>query len=86
MKKTIALLLVAFTVLSLFAGGSKEDSSADNSLNKVLEKGKFVLGLDDSFPPMGYRDEDGEIVGFDIDTAKEVCKRLGVELVCQPID
>ena len=86
MKKTIALLLVAFTVLSLFAGGSKEDSSVDNSLNKVLEKGKFVLGLDDSFPPMGYRDEDGEIVGFDIDTAKEVCNRLGVELVCQPID
>ena len=86
MKKTIALLLVAFTVLSLFAGGTKEDSSVDNSLNKVLEKGEFVLGLDDSFPPMGYRDEDGEIVGFDIDTAKEVCKRLGVELVCQPID
>ncbi len=86
MKKIIALLLVAFTLLSLSAGGTKEDSAVDNSLSKVLEKGQFVLGLDDSFPPMGYRDEDGEIVGFDIDTAEEVCKRLGVELVCQPID
>ena len=70
----------------VFATGAKEDTSVDNSLKKVLEKGQFVLGLDDSFPPMGYRDENGEIVGFDIDVAKEVCKRLGVELVTQPID
>lgn len=86
MKKITTFLLVLFLVASLFAGGAKEDSSVDNSLNKVLEKGEFVLGLDDSFPPMGYRDENGEIVGFDIDTAREVCKRLGVELVLQPID
>ncbi len=86
MKKILTLLLVVLTVSSLFAGGAKESSSVDNSLKNVQEKGKFVLGLDDSFPPMGYRDENGEIVGFDIDTAKEVCKRLGVELVAQPID
>ena len=36
---------------------------------------------------MGYRDEDtDEIIGFDIDLAKEVCARLGVTLKCQPID
>lgn len=86
MKKITALLLVLLTIASLYAGGAKEGSSVDNSLNRVLEKGEFVLGLDDSFPPMGYRDENGEIVGFDIDTAREVCKRLGVELVTQPID
>lgn len=58
----------------------------DNSLEKVLEKGVFVLGLDDSFPPMGYRNEDNEIVGFDIDLAREVTRRMGVELKLQPID
>ncbi len=86
MKRITTLLLVLLTFVSLFAAGAKEDQSVDNSLTKVLEKGEFVLGLDDSFPPMGYRDENGEIVGFDIDTAREVCKRLGVELVAQPID
>ena len=86
MKKIITLLLVVFSVITLFASGAKESSSVDNSLKKVQEKGVFILGLDDSFPPMGYRDENGEIVGFDIDTAKEVCKRLGVRLVTQPID
>ena len=85
MKKTFCILVALLLSFSLFAGGASE-SGVDNSLNDVLEKGQFVLGLDDSFPPMGYRDENGEIVGFDIDCAREVCNRLGVELVPQPID
>lgn len=66
----------------------EEDTApaGDDSLQKVLDKGTLVLGLDDSFPPMGFRDEDNNIVGFDIDLATEVCKRMGVELVLQPID
>lgn len=46
----------------------------------------MVVGLDDSFPPMGFRNDNNEIVGFDIDLAKAVCEELGVELVLQPID
>ncbi len=65
-----------------------EESQAaadDDSLQKVLDKGTLVVGLDDSFPPMGFRDENNEIVGFDIDLAKEVGKRMGVEVQFQPI-
>ena len=46
---------------------------------------EFVLGLDDSFPPMGFRDDNNEIVGYDIDLAKEVSKRLGLKFRAQPI-
>lgn len=60
--------------------------SDDDSLQKVLDSGKFVLGLDATFKPMGYTDENDEIVGFDIDVAEEVCARLGVELVKQGIN
>jgi polar amino acid transport system substrate-binding protein len=60
--------------------------AADASLKSVKEKGKLVLGLDDSFPPMGFRNEDNQIVGYDIDLAREVAKRLGVQLVPQAID
>ncbi len=63
-----------------------EAPEGDTSLDDILAKGTLILGLDDSFPPMGYRDEAGEIVGFDIDLANEVATRLGVELVLQPID
>ena len=60
--------------------------AADPSLAKVKEKGKLVLGLDDAFPPMGFRNDDNQIVGYDIDVAREVARRLGVQLVPQPID
>ncbi|MDR1193180.1 MAG: amino acid ABC transporter substrate-binding protein [Peptococcaceae bacterium] len=48
--------------------------------------GQLIMGLDDTFAPMGFRDDAGEIVGFDVDLAKEVAARLGRELVPQPID
>lgn len=59
--------------------------ATDDSLTKVKNKGEFILGLDDSFPPMGFNDKDGNIVGYDIDLAKEVCSRMGVTLKLQPI-
>lgn len=62
-----------------------DNTSADTSLQYIQNKGKFVLGLDDSFPPMGFRDDNDQIVGFDIDLAQAVCDKLGIELVVQPI-
>lgn len=61
MKKLFMAVLV-ITVLasiSLFA--------ADGSLEKVKKDGYFIVGLDATFAPMGFRDENEEIVGFDID-------------------
>ncbi|MDO4505763.1 MAG: amino acid ABC transporter substrate-binding protein [Spirochaetales bacterium] len=75
MKKIAAIVLAVAAAFAL-AGCAKSAKKSN----------KFVLGLDDSFPPMGYRDADNNIVGYDIDLAKEVTKRLGLELVCQPID
>jgi polar amino acid transport system substrate-binding protein len=60
--------------------------AADDSLQKIKEEGRFVLGLDDNFPPMGFRDESGNIVGFDIDLAKEVANRMGVEVELKPVE
>ncbi len=86
MKKFFAGLALAAAFV--FTGCNEQDSSktqADMSLEKVKQAKVFVLGLDDSFPPMGFRDKDNNIVGFDIDLAKEVSARLGVELKTQPI-
>ena len=81
MKKLLAMLLVAMLVLTAVPAMAEDDSLA-----KITEKGTLILGLDDSFKPMGYRNDANEIVGFDIDLAKEVCARLGVELQLQPIE
>lgn len=93
-KRIFAGVLAAGMLFTLTACGSDDSSSSassseaqgDQSLQKVLDSKKFVLGLDASFKPMGYTDENDEIVGFDIDLAEEVCKRMGVELVKQPIN
>ncbi|MDR0936491.1 MAG: amino acid ABC transporter substrate-binding protein [Oscillospiraceae bacterium] len=70
--------------------GTDEDIYKDEDPNAVpdrsADRSKLILGLDASFPPMGYKDDAGNIVGFDIDVAREVCKRLNWELVLQPID
>ena len=98
-KLTIFTILLLMALLLAFGCSSKESSvggknsegqvteaQGDDSLEKIKEKGKFVVGLDDGFPPMGFRDEDGNIVGFEIDLAKEAAKRMGVEVEFKPID
>jgi len=84
-KRLFSLLMVTLMVVSLGAC-SKSDSGKDNSLKYVQDNGKLILGLDDTFAPMGFRDDADNIVGFDIDLATAVCEKLGVELVCQPIE
>ncbi len=86
--KLTVLALVLFLIATIFAGCHEQgdEPSGDGSLKEVMRKGQLVLGLDENFPPMGFTDKDGEIVGFDIDVARQVCSRLGVELVTKPID
>lgn len=98
MKKSVFTRFLAaaaaLSMLAVSAGCGGKDSSSesgssskeDNSLQEVIDSGKFVLGLDATFKPMGYTDENDEIVGFDIDVAEEVCERMGVDLVKQPIN
>lgn len=92
MKKKIALLLAAvMLVLSLglaACGGNTDGPGADKTPVQVAaEDGILKIGLDPEFPPMGFRDADtGELVGFDIDLAKEVAERIGMEFEAVPIN
>ncbi|MCQ2403785.1 MAG: transporter substrate-binding domain-containing protein [Lentisphaeria bacterium] len=60
----------------------------DDDAKAFLEKGDFtfVIGFDADFPPYGYQNEEGELVGFDLDLAKEVAKREGWKIELRPID
>ena len=79
MKKTILLIfLLAFSV----TGCGRQDSE---NVVSMKYSNILVVGLDDEYAPMGFRDEQGEIVGFDIDLAKEVARRLGMEFEFKPI-
>lgn len=100
MRKIVSIILVILGITAMLTGcgssnktvdstanqNSAAASSKENNLNGIKGKGKFIVGLDDTFAPMGFRDEKGEIVGFDIDMAKEVAKRLGVSVEFKPVD
>ena len=79
MKKMFALLVAVAMLLSCTA------FAEDAGLANVKAKGQLIMGFDEAYPPVGFVSEDGEHVGFDIDLANEVAKRMGVELVLQPI-
>lgn len=81
MKKflTAALLLVTMVFTSC-GGGEPAKTDGDTS------KDKIVIGLDDEYKPMGFKDEKNEIVGFDVDLAKEAAKRLETKVEFKAID
>lgn len=86
MKKFAAVALL--TLGAVLVGCSKQEPAAPAAASAPAPAAvtKIVVGLDDNFPPMGFRDEKNELVGFDIDMAKEAAKRLGVEVEFKPID
>lgn len=63
-----------------------ESEDAGTAAVDEAERTSFTVGFDAEFPPYGYMDENGEYTGFDLDLAKEVCKRNGWEFVAQPVD
>ncbi|EJO5348345.1 amino acid ABC transporter substrate-binding protein [Clostridium botulinum] len=83
-KKNILFSLLILGLIFVLTGCTNKPKK-DTSLKDIKEKGEFVVGLDDSFPPMGFKNDKGEIVGFDIDLAKEVSKRLDVKAVFKPV-
>ena len=97
MKKILFLLIIFVLIVScgkktdnqtesLSDNTNESQKTEDNSLQRVKNSGKLVLGLDDTFMPMGFKNENGEIVGFDIDLAREVAFRMGVKLETKSID
>ena len=84
MKKIAAVALL--TLGAVLAGCSKQEPAAPAATPAPAAVTKIVVGLDDNFPPMGFRNEKNELIGFDIDMAKEAAKRLGLEVEFKPID
>lgn len=78
MKKTAAICMTLAMVVSLSAGFT---SLADDqtALDRVLERGKLIVATDAAWPPFEYM-EGENVVGVDLDIAKDIADGLGVEL------
>ena len=91
MKKKLLVLLALMMALSMvvMTGCGGEDTDQDNAeltgWEYIEDKGVLVVGLDDTFAPMGFRDEANNLVGFDIDLANAVGEQLGIQIEFRPI-
>jgi len=75
MKRTAIIGLIFVALFAILTGCS--GSSDQNTI---------VIGIDDKFAPLGFRDENNELVGFDIDYATAAVEKMGKKVKFQPID
>ena len=84
-KKILAVTIVGVMGLGLISCGAKKDK-----LSAIKDSGKLVVGLSADYAPYEFHilDENGQdqIVGFDVDIAKEIAKDMGVELELQDMN
>jgi len=81
-RRTILTASVAaFAVLGL----TGSPASAQNTLDKIKQRGSIVVGIKNDYKPWGFLDPSGKVVGMEIDLAQDVATRLGVKLEMVPV-
>lgn len=79
-RTAIKLLAVAIFATGWLVGVARADMIGD-----IRNRGELVVGVRPDYPPYGFRDPSGEIVGLEVDLANDVAKRLGVKLRLEPV-
>lgn len=86
-KSIVAMLLMAAFALTACGGGGGAATSEQGSAPAQTSNNKtLIVGFDQSFPPMGFKDSKGEFTGFDLELAKLTAEKMGYDISLQPID
>lgn len=91
MKKLLLMVIgvacaVCLSAVALTGCSSSESKSSSEAPEYLGEDGKFVVGFDETFKPFGYKDDNGEYTGFDLELAQAVADKNGWEIELSPID
>ena len=84
MKLTIKKLTIVFVSLLLFLGGCAQingntaNASASPVIDRILQRGELVVGMAGNMPPMNMTTKEGELIGFEVDLAKNMASAMGV--------
>ncbi|BCZ48293.1 amino acid ABC transporter substrate-binding protein [Clostridium gelidum] len=86
-KLTIVAIVATLGISLVACGGTTQNKSSETKkVASTLDKDELVIGLDDTFVPMGFKDESGKLVGFDVELAEAVAKKLNKKIKFQAID
>ena len=90
MKKILVFVVATFMLIGCFTGCSGTLENDNNQKDTtdweyIKNKGELIVGIT-LFAPMNYKDESGELIGFETEFAKAVGEKLGVSIKFQEID
>ena len=79
MKTIIKSTISGLAAMGMLAS-SASAACTNDAWNKVMSRGKIVVGVKADYKPWGYRNTDGDIVGMEIDMANDVAAKMGVDI------
>ncbi len=97
-KKILSVCMATMMILGMAACGSSEQptqqpeqeqteqQATGEETESTLDYDKIVVGLDDTFAPLGFRDEEGNLVGVDVELMEATGEIMGIPFELQPID
>ena len=83
MKRMIAVVLAVFMLASVLTMAVSAKGS-DDLLETIQERGTIIVGLEGDWAPWSYVDENDELTGYDVEVAKAIADKLGVEIQIVP--
>ena len=83
MKRMIAAVLAVFILASVLTMAVSAKGS-DDLLETIQERGTIIVGLEGDWAPWSYVDENDELTGYDVEVAKAIADKLGVEIQIVP--
>ena len=89
MKKVLATVLALLMIVGVMAGCAAAPTSGDGGvsrLDRILQDGKIKIGVNPGGVPICYYDDNGEMVGYDVDWAMKLGEVLDVEVELVPVD
>lgn len=83
MKRMIAAVLAVFMLASVMTMAASAKGS-DDLLKTIQKRGTIIVGLEGDWAPWSYMDENDELTGYDVEVAKAIADKLGVEIQIVP--
>lgn len=83
MKRMIAAVLAVFMLASVLTMAASAKGS-DDLLETIQKRGTIIVGLEGDWAPWSYVDENDELTGYDVEVAKAIADKLGVEIQIVP--
>ena len=89
MKKLLTVLLALLMVLTLAACGQKKEETPSGGdtpeepkdrYDEVMARGSLIVGIEGTYSPYTFHGDDGELTGFDVDVARAIGEKMGLEI------